>query len=191
LEIVELACRRDGTRQLLLDPYNTIYVVLDVPHGKDLHRLADTLNALATLYQFRSLDEPLYDALTVSQSYCLRQLYFRGARTMGELAAELQVQLSTMTGVIDQLEAKRLVQRARHPSDRRSLHVTLTARGRKLYQAAHEAFLSHLEPLFQGRSLAEREKILSFLAEVIQTVRGWRARPYRNVQRHEKKNSRS
>ncbi len=160
-----------------------------VADRKDLRRLADTLNALAALYQFRSLEEPLYKALTVSQSYSLRQLYFRGARTMSELAAELQVQLSTMTGVVDQLEAKRLVQRVRHPSDRRSLHVTLTVRGRKLYQAAHEAFLSHLEPLFQGRSPAEREKILSFLADVIQTMHGWRARPYRKVQRHGKKNS--
>ena len=156
---------------------------------KDLLQLADTLNALAALYQFRSVEEPLYDALTVSQSYSLRQLYFRGARTMSELAADLQVQLSTMTGVIDQLEARRLVQRMRHPRDRRSLHVTLTAKGRKLYRAAHEAFLSHLEPLFQGRSPAERENVLSFLDEVIKTVHGWRAHPYRKVQRHGKKDS--
>jgi hypothetical protein len=34
---------------------------------QDFAKLADTLNALAALYQFRSLDDRLYGALTVSQ----------------------------------------------------------------------------------------------------------------------------
>ena len=98
----------------------------------DLFRLDEALNRLATLYQFRSQEEPTYGTLTVSQSYCLRSLYFHGPQTMSELAAELHVQLSTMTGVIDQLEAKRLVRREAHPEDRRSLRVDLTPKGKKL-----------------------------------------------------------
>ena len=155
---------------------------------KDLVRLADTLNALAKLYQFRSLDDRLYGALTVSQSYCLRILYFQGPRAMGELAADLDVRLSTMTGVIDQLEEKGLVERVDHPDDRRSLRVKLTARGRKLYHDAHDAFLSHLEPLLDGRTPAARRQILDFLADVIRVVQGWRENP-RKVRRHGSKNS--
>src|SRR4029077_8615958 len=117
-------------------------------HNNDVHRLADALNGIAMLYQFRSSSSPLYGSLTVSQSYCLRILYFNGARTMSELAAELRVRLSTITGVIDQLEDRKLVERVDHPEDRRSLHVQLTAEGRNLYRIGHEAFLSHIEPLF-------------------------------------------
>ena len=58
----------------------------------------------------------------------------------------------------------------------------------KLLPLAAEPFSP---PTDRDMSPSEREKILSFLAEVIQTVRGWRASPYRNVQRHGKKNSRS
>jgi MarR family 2-MHQ and catechol resistance regulon transcriptional repressor len=157
--------------------------------SKDLGRLDDLLNFLATLYQFRSTEEPTYDTLTVSQSYCLRSLYFRGPQTMSELAEDLRVQLSTMTGVIDQLEAKRLVERRDNPKDRRSLHVQLTVKGRKLYRSAHEAFLYYLEPLFRGRKSAEREQILTFLAEAIQAVQGWRKAPYGKAGRDGKKNS--
>jgi DNA-binding MarR family transcriptional regulator len=155
---------------------------------QDLAKLADTLNALAALYQFRSLDDRLYGALTVSQSYCLRILYFQGPRAMGELAADLDVRLSTMTGVIDQLEGKALVERVDHPQDRRSLRVKLTPRGRKLYHDAHAAFLSHLEPLFDGRTPAARGQILEFLADTIRVVQGWREHP-RKVRRHGSKNS--
>lgn len=156
--------------------------------NKDLVRLADTLNGIAALYQFRSLNKPLYGTLTVSQSYCLRILYFTGVRTMSELAAALQVRLSTITGVIDQLEGKNLVERADHPEDRRSLHVRLTPQGRNLYRAAHEAFLSHIEPLLASRSAADREKLLSFLAEVTEAIRGWQQNPRRRAAKHGKEN---
>jgi DNA-binding MarR family transcriptional regulator len=159
-----------------------------MPVSKDLLKLDDTLNDLAQLYQFRSLDDRLYGALTVSQSYCLRILFFQGARTMGELAANLDVRLSTMTGVIDQLEEKGLVDRVDHPDDRRSLRVELTAKGRRLYQGAHDAFLSHLEPLLEGLSPAARQHVLTFLADVIGVIQGWRNNP-RKVRRHGKKNS--
>ena len=154
-----------------------------------LIRLDEALNGLATLYQFRSPEEPSYGPLTVSQSYCLRSLYFHGPQTMSELAATLRVQLSTMTGVIDQLEAKRLVERVDHPRDRRSLHVKLTSKGKKLYRDAHDAFLAYLEPLFRGRTVADCESILSFLGDVIQAIHGWRSDPYGKVRRHGKKNS--
>lgn len=154
-----------------------------------LGRLADALNEIATLYQFRDINQRLYGTLTVSQSYCLRLLYFGGARTMTELANELDVRLSTITGVVDQLEEKGLVARAAHPSDRRSLHVRLTSRGRNLYRTAHEAFLSHLEPLFDRRPSGDRAKALSFLAEVKEAIRGWQKSPTYKVKQHGKKNS--
>jgi MarR family transcriptional regulator, 2-MHQ and catechol-resistance regulon repressor len=141
--------------------------------------LDDALSDLAKLYQFRSLEERLYGGLTVSQSYCLRDLYFKGPRTMSELAALLGVRLSTMTGVVDQLEGKGLVERVDHPEDRRSLQVRLTPEGKKLYHSAHEAFLTHLAPLVEGRSAGERATILTFLADVTETIRGWRKRPHR------------
>jgi DNA-binding MarR family transcriptional regulator len=155
----------------------------------DLDRLADVLNEIATLYQFRDINERLYRTLTVSQSYCLRLLYFGGARTMSELAIELDVRLSTITGVVDQLEEKGFVARAAHPNDRRSLRVRLTPKGRNLYRAAHEAFLSHLEPLFDRRTPKDRTKALSFLAEVKGAIRGWQKSPSHKVKRHGKTNS--
>jgi DNA-binding MarR family transcriptional regulator len=155
----------------------------------DITRLADVLNGIASLYQFRSLDERLYGNLTVSQSYCLRILYFQGPRTMSELAAALRVRLSTITGVIDQLETKGLVERTEHPEDRRSLHVRLTSKGRNLYRTAHEAFLSHLKPLLDKRGVADREALLVFLGEVKEAIRGWQKTPRSKAASHGKKNS--
>ena len=150
----------------------------------DLRQLDQRLNDLAKLYQFRSLDDSLYGGLTVSQSYTMRRLYFHGPCTMGNLAAHLDVRLSTMTGVVDQLEEKGLVERIDHPADRRSLHVQITPKGHKLYHQAHVAFLSHLEPLLEQRSAQTRRQILQFLDDTIQVIQGWRDHP-RKVRHHD------
>ena len=142
-----------------------------------LMELDELLNQLAALYQFRSLDERTYAALTVSQSYSLRILYFQGPRTMGQLATDLGVKVSTLTGIVDQLAARGLVERASHPDDRRSVRVALTARGRKSYRDAHDAFLSHLGPLLGGQSKAELQHILDFLSGALDVIRGWRDNP--------------
>ena len=145
--------------------------------SSDLLLLDERLNTLAKLYQFRSLDDPLYRGLTVSQSYVLRLLFFHGPHTMGELANDLDVRLSTMTGVVDQLEERSLVERADNPDDRRSLQVRITDRGRTLYHQAHEAFLSHLRPLVRSRPAAARQDILDFLGDAIRMIEGWRKSP--------------
>jgi len=156
---------------------------------EDLISLAHALNNLAKLYQFRSLEKRLYGRLTVSQSYCLRILYFQGSRKMSELASELGVRLSTMTGIVDQLERKGLVERADHPGDRRSLHVNLTPKGRKLYQGGHETFLSYLKPVMDNRNAAERTTMLRFLSDVTGAIRGWQENPNRKRRSHGNKNS--
>jgi DNA-binding MarR family transcriptional regulator len=158
-----------------------------MPASPDLLQLDEHLNELAKRYQFRSLDDRTYGPLTVTHSYCLRILHFHGQRTMGELAAGLQVRLSTMTGIVDQLERKGLVERIGHPHDRRSFRVGLTRKGRTLYQGAHDAFLSHLEPLLHGRTAAARREILDFLGGAIRVVQGWRDNPQK-VRRHGKTN---
>jgi len=151
--------------------------------SKPVVELDEALTTLAKLYQFRSLEERGYAGLTVSQSYSLRDLYFNGPRSMSELAAQLGVRLSTMTGVVDQLEEKGLVERLDHPEDRRSLQVRLTPEGKKLYQSAYDAFLSHLAPLVEERSPAECDRIIAFLGEVTGAIRGWRARHRRKERR--------
>jgi len=148
-----------------------------MPPDDELFVLAQALNSIAKLYQFRSLNRRLYGTLTVSQSYCLHLLYFQGPRTMNEISRALRITLSTTTGVIDQLEKKELVRRTDHPKDRRSLHVELTAQGKKLYRSAHEAFLSHLVPLWKRRTSSQRQEALRFLHETEQALRGWIENP--------------
>ena len=66
---------------------------------------------------------------------------------MSEIAHLLGVTLATLTVACDKLEAKDLVRRARSRTDRRVVHVTLTPRGRAVYEyhrSFHERMISSI-----------------------------------------------
>lgn len=73
--------------------------------------------------------------LTGPQSEALRILDSEGSISSAELSRKLYVTPSNITGIIDRLEKKELVERIRKPEDRRVSLVALTDKGHMLYQS--------------------------------------------------------
>jgi DNA-binding MarR family transcriptional regulator len=67
--------------------------------------------------------------LTPNDSRALTTLDEAPGRTLRALAEEWQCDASTVTWIVDRLEAKGLAERRPHPSDRRARLVVLTPRG--------------------------------------------------------------
>lgn len=70
--------------------------------------------------------------LTPNDARALGSLGARSGRTMGSLADEWKCDASTATWIVDRLEAKGLVRRQAHPTDRRVKLVVLTPKGARL-----------------------------------------------------------
>jgi len=70
----------------------------------------------------------------------LAQMQPGAARPVGELVAATGQRPSTLTGVLDRLERKRLVRRRVNAADRRSFTIELTAAGEAAAGRVHEAF---------------------------------------------------
>ena len=71
--------------------------------------------------------------------------------TSSELGKRTELDSATLTGIIDRLEAAKLIERRGNPADRRSIQVYLTERGRSLgaraVQLIAEANVTFLEML--------------------------------------------
>ena len=70
--------------------------------------------------------------LTGPQSLVLRLLIKKGALSSADLSRQMYVTPSNITGIIDRLEKKGLVERIRKEGDRRVAMITLTPSGQKL-----------------------------------------------------------
>ncbi len=91
--------------------------------------------------------------LTGPQSAVIRNLYNNGPMSSADLSRNLFVTPSNITGIIDRLEKKQLVERIKKEGDRRVALITLTAGGNELSKTLPDpimkkfiAELADLEP---------------------------------------------
>jgi DNA-binding MarR family transcriptional regulator len=79
----------------------------------------------------------------------------------------IQAPASRMVAIVDELEERGLVERRRHPSDRRVRTLHLTAKGRRLLARGRKIATEHEEELTRGMSKADRGKLTALLQKIV------------------------
>lgn len=74
--------------------------------------------------------------LTPIQSMVMTSLEEQDQITSIALGRRVELDSATLTGILDRLEARGLIERRRHPHDRRSVRVHLTSEGREIGKKA-------------------------------------------------------
>lgn len=106
------------------------------------------------------------DRLTLSQHSLLTPLADGGAAGVTELAAQAGVAPSTASRILDALERRGLVRRARSRRDRRGVQVSLTESGRQALRRQDAWMRRRQTEFFDGLPPAEREVVSDLLARV-------------------------
>lgn len=96
----------------------------------------------------------------------LLMLQRRGEATMSELAADLNIPLSTATGIGNRLTRQGLIERERSEQDRRVIVNRLTAQGQELAARVQ----GHIDLLLQRITSALTPEELSILITLVQKV---------------------
>lgn len=122
------------------------------PFMKVLRPLVETYFALIDkgASHIRSL------GLTGSQFDVIATLGDTEGMTCKELSEETLVTKGTLTGVLDRLEKKGLIERVPSREDRRSIFIRLTPKGDALFQKVFPAHINYMKPYFE-RALTTAE----------------------------------
>lgn len=133
-------------------------------------RILDSLRRISRAVDLYSRYLALRHSLTGPQLVCVRHLLRHGAMPPGTLARRISLSPATVTGIIDRLERRGLVTRARSTDDKRKVEIALTAAGRELGAQMppplHEVFSRRLNAL----PLEEREQIDHVLARIVEMM---------------------
>jgi len=89
-----------------------------------------------------------------------------GPLTQIDLATAMSIDRTAMVYLIDELEAADLVERVRHPRDRRAFLIHLTAHGQDLQRRAAAALAGAAESLLAPLDAAESQLLVDLLAKV-------------------------
>ena len=97
--------------------------------------------------------------LTPSQFDVIATLGNTEGMNMTEIATKTLVTKGTLTGIIDRLEKKGLVQRVVPPDNRRSFIIVLTPEGESEFERVFPAHIAYLKEKFDRLSTQELEQI--------------------------------
>jgi DNA-binding MarR family transcriptional regulator len=104
--------------------------------------------------------------LTLSQYSLLLPLAGSDTARVSDLAAGAGVAPSTASRILDALERRAIVRRARSAEDRRGVTVTLTAHGRAALDQQHEWMRGRQLEFFHGLPEEERRLVADLLARL-------------------------
>jgi len=104
--------------------------------------------------------------VSVPQLSCLLALYENGPMPPSQVAKHIMVKSSTVTGIIDRLEQKGLVERSRISSDRRVITIGLTESGRMLAQNSPLPIQERIVDGYKNLPPNEREDIIRALKKL-------------------------
>lgn len=107
--------------------------------------------------------------LTPAQFDVIATLGNTPGMTMGQLSEKTLVTKGTLTGVVDRLESKDLVQRIIPEDNRRSIIVILTPAGEALFKQVFPAHLAYLQERFDRLEPLELE-LLQVLLKRLRSI---------------------
>ncbi|MBI1373123.1 MAG: MarR family transcriptional regulator [Phycisphaera sp.] len=104
--------------------------------------------------------------LTAPQLIVLRELA-EAKLPVGVLARRVSLGQATVTGIVDRLQARGLVERIRSDEDRRSVIVAITRDGRRIVRKAPSLMQDRFQREFASLQPWEQSQILSSLQRVV------------------------
>jgi DNA-binding MarR family transcriptional regulator len=111
--------------------------------------------------------------LTTAEFHCLRFLNSGEIINNKDLAARLSLSPSRLTRIINGLVEKKYVNRNLDPSNRRSLHVSLTKKGETTINKLKEAYVSIHEQILSDIDPSLHKHLITGMTHLLSALRRW------------------
>ena len=120
----------------------------------------------------RMLADADIDAFSGAQGRILYVLWGKDGITISQLSAQTSLANTTLTSMLDRMEASGLIRREPSPKDRRALLIRLTDKARSL-QADYDRISQQMnERYYEGFTEAEVRQFEAYLERVLSNLEG-------------------
>lgn len=132
--------------------------------------LYEGLEALSSVFYGPQAQATISRDLTAGEWDALRLVGRQGECMMRELASGCGVALSTMTGMVDRLIKKGVLERRHSETDRRVVLITLTARGKRAYEERLDADMRLVLAMLQALQPDEQHTLVSLVHKIVHSL---------------------
>jgi len=115
--------------------------------------------------------------ITLVQLKTVMVLFAKGPQSISALARAIEVSAAVATGIVDRLQGQALIQRERHPADRRVTLVSLTPAGTDLVEEITTAGVERLAALLAALGDDDLRALHRGYAALVEALRDSETRP--------------
>lgn len=124
------------------------------------------IHEVARLMKRRFEEEAKTHGITLPQWRVLGQIAMHEGITQVQIATATEIDPMTVSGVLDRLDKRGLIDRYADPTDSRAKLARLTAEGEALYTTARKVGLAMYEASLEGVTEDEREALIGVLSRM-------------------------
>lgn len=128
------------------------------------------IHKLLELFEYKSEYQRRTSGIPPQDMYILERIHLNKTMTIKKLSLQYNIPPSTLTGILDRLEDKNLVQRLRTHADRRAVELAVTDKGNILVDKHTEEDRLFAENLFNSLEKEKKETLKCLLEELLQNV---------------------
>jgi len=130
------------------------------------------IHEIARLMKRRFEDEARLHDITLPQWRTLSQIVLNEGVTQAQLASNIDVDPMTMSGILNRLEKRGLIDRFPDPVDSRAKLARLTAEGEALFETARTVAITMYESALEGVSKADQDVVVAALSKMRENLTG-------------------
>lgn len=135
-------------------------------HADELRSLQKALRRIVRSLDIHSRKIDREFGLTLPQLVVLQCVRDLGQVTSKAISEEASLSPPTVVGILDNLEAKGMIERYRSAQDRRIVHTRVTARGRAILAEAPSPIGESFDTMFDALPAETRDAIVASFSEV-------------------------
>lgn len=133
---------------------------------KQLDEILARLLVSAYKIEEKAIQQISDKTLTLSEIHVLREIPGERPRTMSMVAEGLKISVGALTTAIDKLTEKGYVKRFRGKTDKRTMKVVLTPKGREAYEEHRKFHKQMIDAAISDLNKKEKELLLSTLIRI-------------------------
>lgn len=98
-------------------------------------------------------------------------IYRKESVNMSEVAEYINAPLNTVTGVINRLEKKQIVERKRDLKDKRVVNIVLTSKGKQLYEEEKKEIIYYVKEVYKSLTEEEKKSLMIIAGKIISVLK--------------------
>ncbi|NSW89551.1 MAG: MarR family transcriptional regulator [Firmicutes bacterium] len=128
------------------------------------------IHKLLEVFEYKNEYQLQTSNIQPQDMYVLERIYFNGKMVVKDLSKQYNIPPSTLTGIIDRLENKKLIERLRTNKDRRAIELVTTLEGKKAVEKHIKEDKLFSKNFFNTLDQDKKEKLKELLGELLSNV---------------------